>query len=213
MASLVHRISNEDLLFQELTQHGPATFSAEPMTDEAFVAYCEQHEGFPIETSAEGDIIIMPPAGTISSYQNSDLGRQVANWAYRTKRGRVFDSSAMFVLPNGARRSPDCAYVVNERIAALASNTRRIFWPICPDFVVELRSQTDRRRRLEAKMEEYMGNGAKLGWLIDPQERSVTICRPRRKPETLVEPKVIEGEGPVVGLKVKTRELWWNPGL
>ena len=154
----------------------------------------------------------MPPAGTSTAYRNNDLSFQVTQWARRSKRGRVFDSNAMFTLPNGARRSPDCSFLTHARVAALDLRRDPIFWPVCPDFVVELRSCTDRRNRLVAKMEEYLRNGAKLGWLIDPEERSVTIFRPRRKPEVLANPKMIGGEGPVLGLKVKTRELWWKPG-
>ena len=210
MGSPAPVLAQDDLLYHELTRHGWATFFSEPMTDEQFLALCEEHPEFPIETTAEGEIIIMPPAGPVSAYQNNGLSAQVWNWAERSKRGRAFDSSGIFVLPSGARRSPDSSFISHERLDALGAAKRRTLWHICPDFVVELRSKTDRRRRLEMKMEEYMANGAKLGWLIDPADRTVTVYRPRRKPEMLLAPKVMEGEGPVAGLKVKMRPLWWD---
>ena len=154
-----------------------------------------------MELTAEGELIVMPPAGTESSDRNSEINMQLRIWAKRNGTGTTFDSLAGFTLPNGAVRSPDTSWVERTRLDALTAEQLEKFAPLCPDFVIELRSSTDRINRLKAKMEEYMANGAELGWLIDPEERSVWIYRPGRAAECVVNPERISGEGPVAGLQ------------
>lgn len=127
----------------------------------------------------------MPPTGGETGIRNSDLNAQLVIWNRQTKLGKVFDSSTEFRLPNGAKRSPDASWVKLERWEALSSNDRKRFPPLCPDFVIELRSETDSLKELRLKMREYQDNGARLGWLIDPQTPLVEIYRPNRDVETI----------------------------
>jgi Uma2 family endonuclease len=179
-----------------------------PMTDDAFVAFCQQYEDCSVECTAEGQIIIMPPTYLITGEQNSEVNAQLVIWAKKDKRGRVGDSSTGFRLPNGARRSPDAAWIRKDRVAALPKQQQKGFLHLCPDFVIELRSSTDRMRRLKAKMEEYMANGAELGWLIDPEKRTVWIYRTGRAPECVVNRERILGEGPVAGFVLEMADIW-----
>src|SRR6266568_2912829 len=179
-----------------------------PMTDEEFVAFCQQYEDCFVECTAEGEIIIMPPNYSGTSEQNLDVGAQLFMWTKKDGRGRAYDSSAGFRLPNGARRSPDASWIRKDRVAALPKKQQEGFYHLCPDFVIELRSSTDRINRLEAKMEEYIANGAELGWLIDPEERAVWIYRPGRAAECVVNAERIPGEGPVADFVLDLAEIW-----
>jgi Uma2 family endonuclease len=179
-----------------------------PMTDEEFVAFCQQYEDCLVESTAEGEIIIMPPNYSRTGKNNLALGAQLWIWAKKDGRGEAYDSSAGFRLPNGARRSPDAAWIRKDRVAALPTEQQNRFYHLCPDFVIELRSPTDRMRRLQAKMEEYIANGAELGWLIDPEERAVWVYRPGRGAERIVNPESIPGEGPVAGFVVELGDVW-----
>jgi Uma2 family endonuclease len=179
-----------------------------PMTDEEFVAFCQQYEDCSVECTAEGEIIIMPPNYSRTGERNSALGAQLWIWAKKDGRGRVYDSSAGFRLPNGARRSPDASWIRRDRVAALPEEQQNRFYPLCPDFVIELRSTMDRMNRLKAKMEEYIASGAELGWLIDPQERTVWIYRPGRAPECAVKLERLSGEGPVAGFVLELADIW-----
>jgi len=127
-------------------------------------------------------------------------------------RGRSFDSNAEFLLPNGAARSPDASWVLRGRLTKLTREQKRKFMPLCPDFVVELTSPTDRLRQVQAKMREWMENGAQLGWLLDADRRTAHIYRPRRQPEKRVGPKRLAGEGPVGGFVLELVEIW-DPDL
>jgi Uma2 family endonuclease len=178
------------------------------MTDEEFVAFCQQYEDCFVECTAEGEIIIIPPNYSKTGEQNSEIIAQLVMWAKKDGRGRVYDSSAGFRLPNGARRSPDASWIRKDRVAALPKEQQKRFYRLCPDFVIELRSSTDRIRRLTAKMEEYIANGAELGWLIDPEERNVWIYRPGRAAECVVNPDRVPGEGPVAGFVLELADVW-----
>jgi Uma2 family endonuclease len=179
-----------------------------PMTDEEFVAFCQQYEDCFVEVTAEGEIIIMPPNYSRTGKRNLALGAHLWMWAKKDGRGEGYDSSAGFRLPNGARRSPDASWIRKDRVAALPKEQQKRFYQLCPDFVVELRSSTDRIRRLKAKMEEYMANGAELGWLIDPEDRTVWIYRPGRAAECVANPERISGEGPVAGFVLELADVW-----
>ncbi|QLE55016.1 Uma2 family endonuclease [Nostoc sp. TCL26-01] len=148
------------------------------LTDEQFYQICLANDEWRIELTAEGELILMPPTGGESGIRNSDLTTDLNLWNRQTKLGKVFDSSTEFHLPNGAYRSPDVAWVKLERWEALTAEQKRRFPPLCPDFVIELRSESDSLTKLRSKMQEYRDNGARLGWLIDPKTFLVEIYRP-----------------------------------
>jgi Uma2 family endonuclease len=165
-----------------------------PLDDEQFLALCSRNEPLRFERTADGDIVIMPPAGEDAPIQNSELNYQLAHWAKQDGTGRAFDSSAGFTLPSTAIRGPDAAWVRRERLAALTPEQKKPFPQIYPDFVVELRSSTDRLSDLRKKMQEYMKNGVRLGWLIDPTNRHVYVYRPGVPAERLDNPATVAGD-------------------
>lgn len=155
------------------------------LTDEQFYQLCIANEPWQLELTQTGELIIMPPTGGESGIRNSDLTTDLNLWNRQTKLGKVFDSSTEFKLPSGAYRCPDAAWVKLERWEALTKDEKRRFPPICPDFVIELRSESDALDKLRTKMREYQENGASLGWLIDPQTPLVEIYRPGQDVEVL----------------------------
>lgn len=186
----------------------PATLTAPPMTDEEFMEFVEEHDEFFFEMTAEGDLIVMPPRYTIIGVQNAEITGQLCNWATQDGRGLVTSPTTGFVLPNGARRSMDAAWTLRSEIKKQPGEGREGYWHLCPEFVVELLSPQDRLCTIRAKMVEYMENGAKLGWLIDPETRSVEIYRPGREPERVEHAKTIAGEGPVKGFVLDLHTVW-----
>lgn len=147
-----------------------------------------------LELTAQGDLIIMPPTGGNTGRRNADLTYQLQAWNRQYQLGIVFDSSTTFRLPNGAERSPDVAWVKLERWQALTLAEQDTFPPLCPDFVIELRSKTDSLILLQKKMQEYLENGYHLGWLINPQLRQVEVYQFKQAPIILDDPKVITAE-------------------
>jgi len=188
----------------------PATLTAHPMTDEEFAGFCAEHPDLFFEMTAEGEIIVMPPTYSLTGVRSGGINGQLCAWARQEGRGIVCDSSTGFALPNGARRSPDSAWILKSRIAQLDAASREKYWHLCPDFVVELQSSTDRPRILRDKMREWLANGAQLGWLIDPERRSVAIYRPDGQVEMRAGIDSIAGERPVAGF-VLDLSLVWNP--
>ncbi|MBD2013825.1 Uma2 family endonuclease [Microcoleus sp. FACHB-53] len=185
---------------EALTLNVPPTVG---LTDEQFYQLCVANEEWRLELTANGELIIMPPTGGESGISNAGLTAKLYNWNEQTKLGKVFDSSTEFRLPNGAKRCPDASWVLRERWEALPRDDRKRFPPLCPDFVVELRSETDSLDQLRSKMREYRTNGARLGWLIDPQTPLVEIYRPAVEVETLNfsldEPPTLSGEDVLPG--------------
>lgn len=155
------------------------------LTDEQFYQLCIANELWQLELTSTGELIIMPPTGGESGIRNSNINLELGLWNRQTKLGKVFDSSTEFKLPNGAYRCPDAAWVKLERWQALTKEEQKRFPPICPDFVIELRSESDVLEKLRLKMREYQDNGARLGWLIDPQTPLVEIYRPQQAVEVL----------------------------
>lgn len=153
-----------------------------------------------LELTAEGTLIAMSPTGSEGGQRNAELTTDFGIWNRQTKLGIVFDSSTGFRLPNGAVRSPDVSWVKQSRWDALTSEQRKGFAPLCPDFVLELASESDDIEDLQAKMQEYIENGAQLGWLIDPRTRQVEIYRPGKPVEILQSPKTLSGEDILSGL-------------
>lgn len=155
------------------------------LTDEQFYHLSTANEEWRLELTAQGELIIMPPTGGESSIRNSNLNADVAIWNRQTKLGSVFDSSTIFRLPNGAKKSPDVSWITKERWEVLSPEDKRKFPPICPDFAIELRSETDSLAKLQSKMLEYLANGLRLGWLIYPQTLRVEIYRINQKVEII----------------------------
>lgn len=155
------------------------------LTNEQFYHLCMANEEWRIELSAEGELIIMSPTGGESGIRNSELNIQVGLWNRQTRLGFVFDSSTIFILPSGAKRGPDVSWVSQERWSALSPENRRKFPPLCPDFIIELRSESDSLSQLQSKMREYIANGLQLGWLLDPKTPLVEIYRANGEVETL----------------------------
>ena len=155
----------------------PATLTAHPMSDEEFAGFCSEHPDLFFEMSADGELIVMAPTYSSTGVRNMRIGRRLDAWAELDGRGFAADSSAGFVLPNGARRSPDASWTLKSRIEQMDAAQREKFWHLCPDFVIELKSASDRPRKIHEKMSEYLENGAQLGWLIDPGTRTVSVYR------------------------------------
>jgi Uma2 family endonuclease len=186
----------------------PATLSSHPMTDEEFVSFCAEHPDLNFEMTADGQLLVKPQTFTLTGFRNQEISLQLGSWAKRDRRGYAGESSTGFVLPNGARRSPDAAWIRKDRMKALSAESLNSFWRLCPDFVIELRSQSDRLPALRDKMNEYLANGAELGWLIDPDARTVEVYRSGQAPEILTNPVALVGEGPVQGLVLDLLPVW-----
>jgi Uma2 family endonuclease len=178
------------------------------MNDDEFFQFCQLNPELRIERTSEGDIIVMAPTGGKTGSQNAKLIVAFGNWAEKDGSGLFFDSLTEFILPNRAGRAPDLSWIRNERWHALTEKQQEQFPPLCPDFVVELRSPTDRLQTLVAKMEEYIANGAQLGWLIDPLERKVHIYRPGATAEIMDEAKEVSGEPLLKGFVLDVQSLW-----
>ncbi|MBD2146986.1 Uma2 family endonuclease [Sphaerospermopsis sp. FACHB-1194] len=169
------------------------------LSDEQFFNLCQINEDWKLEETAKGELIITPPVGAISGNRESEFNADVAIWNRQTKLGKVFSSSTIFTLPNGGKRSPDVAWVANERWDALSIEEQEKFPKICPDFVIELRSRTDSLTQLQEKMREYLNSGLRLGWLIDPQNQQVEIYRQNQPVEILSLPTTLSGEDVLPG--------------
>jgi len=178
------------------------------MTDDQFFGFCQLNDDLRLERTAEGDIVIMPPTGAETSNTNAEITMQLRVWAKKDPRGVAFDSSCGFRLPNGVTRSPDAAWVSRPRLAGFSAEEKKKFLPLCPEFIVELRSPSDRVAGQKAKMEEYRENGALLGWLIDPIERQVHLYRPGRPAEQLDEPRSISADPELSGFVLDLAEIW-----
>jgi Uma2 family endonuclease len=178
------------------------------LSEDDFFAFCQANSDWRIERTSEGEIIVMPPAGGETGRRNFTLNGLFFQWVEKDGRGLSFDSSTGFTLPNGAVRSPDLAWVRRERWEALSEKQREQFPPLCPDFVAELRSPTDRLEALQAKLEEYVANGAKLGWLIDPFQKKVHVYRPGEPVRVLENPQTVSGEPFLAGFVLDLAGVW-----
>ena len=172
------------------------------LTHEQFYDLCMANRSVAMERSPAGELIIMPPIGGVSGEREADLIAELVLWNRQAQSGIVFSSSTVFNLPNGGDRSPDAAWVRNEVWDTLSQEEKEKFPPICPDFVIELRSRTDRLKPLQAKMQEYLASGLQLGWLINPQDQQVEIYSPNQKIETVAYPVELSGELILPGFKL-----------
>jgi Uma2 family endonuclease len=164
------------------------------LSDDQFYQLCQDNENWQLERTAQGELIIMPPVGGLSGNRESNLIGELWLWNRQTKLGKVFSSSTIFTLPNGAKRSPDVAWVKSDRWESLTLEEQEKFPPLCPDFVIELRSRTDSLSQLQEKMQEYLNSGLQLGWLINPQEQQVEIYRPNQAIEIVQLLTILSGE-------------------
>jgi Uma2 family endonuclease len=178
------------------------------LTDEQFYQLCQDNEDLRLELTAEGDLIIMAPTGGTTGARNAEITFQLQSWTKKDGTGLSFDSSTMFILPNGANRSPDGSWVSRERWDALSQAERDKFVPLCPDFVLELRSATDSLRYLQDKMQEYISNGAKLGLLIDAKSERMFVYRADQQAESFDDPATISCDPELPGFVLDLKEIW-----
>lgn len=178
------------------------------VTHEQFVELASANRELQLERTATGELIVNPPTGGETGKRNLSIEGQLWLWNCQTKLGEAFNSSTGFHLPNGADRSPDASWVRQERWDALTPKQKESFIPLCPDFVVELRSKTDNMEPLRAKMKEYKNNGARLGWLIDRKNRKVEIYRQNQDVEVLDNPATLSGEDVLPGFVLDLTEVW-----
>jgi Uma2 family endonuclease len=178
------------------------------LTEDQFYEFCQLNGDFRIERNPAGELVIMPPTGSETDERNFDVIVQLGIWVKQDGTGVRFGSSGGFTLPNGAVRSPDAAWIKRDRWEAIPVELRKKFAPICAEFVIELRSETDKLRILQDKMQEYIDNGTQLGWLIDRKQRRVFIYRPNIAVEQLDNPKTLNGEPLLLGFVLDLSQVW-----
>jgi Uma2 family endonuclease len=187
----------------------PLRFRPEtPMSDEELMRFCAANEAVRVERDANGEILVMTPAGSKISRMNSRITRLLDEWAEADGRGIAFDSNGGFTLPDGSMRAADAAWVDRKKWDALSARDQERFAPLCPDFVIELRSPNDRLTELRTKMEHWIANGARLGWQIDPENKTVSVYRPGEEPEVLTHPTSVQGNGVVAGFELVMARVW-----
>jgi Uma2 family endonuclease len=178
------------------------------LTETAFKSLCASNPDAKLERTAMGELVIMSPTGGETGRRNLNISMQLGMWNERTGLGVAFDSSTMFQLPNGAFRSPDAAWVELSRWEALTDEEREGFCPLCPDFVIELRSPSDSLKTLRDKMTEYIDNGTQLGWLIDPKTQQVEIYRPESSPKALNAPQMLSGDSVLMDFQLSLKSIF-----
>ncbi len=178
------------------------------MTIDELLVFCAKNDFYAIEQEPDGELSIMAPAGGGTGRKNTQLILCLAQWAERDGRGIAFGSNIGFTLPDGSMRSPDSAWVSAKRWQALSQEDKARFPPVCPEFIIELRSPSDALLHLQRKMDMWIANGAELAWLIDPIEKSVTVYRLAQPPECLHGITEVNGEGPVHGFVLPLRSIF-----
>lgn len=164
------------------------------LTDEQFFHFCQENDTLRIEKNSKGEIIIMAPTGSETGRFNSSINLEIGLWNKEKKLGYIFDSSTGFTLPNGSVRSADAAFILKDRWKEVPKEERKKFAPICPDFVIEILSETDSKFYLNDKMNDWMTNGCRLAWLIDPKEKVTKVYRPGKEAEAIPFSKNLNGE-------------------
>jgi Uma2 family endonuclease len=178
------------------------------MTADEFWEFCQANPEFRSELTKDGELNLMPPTGFETSDRNLEILLQLGTWAKKDKTGKATESNAGFILPNGATYAPDAAWTSNERLAKFTAKEKEKFLPLCPDFVIERRSSSDNLKDLQAKMREYVENGAQLGWLIDPKDKRVHVYRGNGRVEILDNPQRVSGEDVLVNFNLDLTEIW-----
>ena len=190
----------------------PATLKLNPelgMNDDAYYEFCQANPDLRFERTAQGEIVIVPPAGWESDNRNTTILEQLAPWARRDGRGKVSGPSTEFVLPTGAALSPDAAWVSKDQLSRLTKAQRRKFLPVCPEFVIEVMSPSDRLKSAQKKMEDWIRAGVQLGWLVHGDNQTVYIYRAGQKgAEERAGITKLAGEGPVAGFELDLQDVW-----
>lgn len=188
--------------------HFDFTNQKRKVTPDEFWEFCAKNRKLRAELTKDGDVIIMPPTGFESSEENSEIVFQLKAWGKRDRTGKVTESNGAYILPNGATKAPDAAWVRTDRLAKFTAEQLKKFLPIAPDFVVELRSESDSLTDQQAKMEEWIENGVRLAWLIDTKTKRVHIYRPNSDAEVLDNPSKVSGENTLQGFELDLTEIW-----
>ena len=183
-------------------------FDSFQLSNEQFYQLCQDNRDLRFERSCQGDLVIMSPTGGETSNRNIEIAYQLQAWSRQNKLGIAFDSSGGFKLPNDADRSPDAAWLPLKKWNKLTPEERQGFIPLCPDFVIELRSKSDRLKSLQNKMQEYLENGTQLGWLINRHDRQVEIYRQGQAVEILENPSQLSGENVLQGFILDLTPVW-----
>jgi len=194
-----------------LDSHVPPNFIVDVhsvLTGDEFVQLCRDNRDMRMELTSKGELILMPPTGSKTGLRNAKVTQRLSAWAEADGSGFCFDSSTGFILPNGARRSPDAAWIRRDRWEALSEEEQEGFAPLCPDFVIELRSRSDDVPPLENKMAEYIENGTSMAWMLDPLRKRVYVYRPDQQPELLDNPETVAGDPLLPGFVLNLREIW-----
>jgi Uma2 family endonuclease len=194
----------DDLRFSKITINAESL----GLTPDQFFRLCGDNPELRLELTARKEIIVMSPTNSKTGMRNAEICRQLGNWAMRDGSGVVFDSDTGFTLPNGANRAPDASWILRERWDALTPEQQEVFAPLCPDFVIELWSPSDTLRELQLKLDEYIENGARLGFLIHPAKREVYVYRPNKLVERLDDPSVVNGDPELPGFSLDLTEIW-----
>ena len=202
----MREVSNNSLL----NRMSPLTIKLDPLTlsDEQFYQLCQNNRDLRFERTCRGDLVIMPPTGGETGNRNLEIAYQLQAWSRSNKLGIAFDSSTGFKLPNSSDKSPDAAWIPLEKWNSLTLKQQQSFLPLCPDFVIELRSKSDDLKSLQEKMEEYLENGNQLGWLINRQDRQVEIYRQGRAVEVLSNPMMLSGEDILPSFVLDLVTIW-----
>ncbi len=193
--------------------YGPVVLRLPPelkLTEDQMLELCSLNDELRIEINARGELELMAPTSGNTSNRNNKISSRLEIWAEDDSAGLAFDSNGGFVLPNGALRSPDASWALKSRLAELPQGAMDRFVPLCPDFVIELRSHSDRLRDIQDKMEEYLNNGSRLGWLIDPIDSNhrVYIYRPGVAVEVLEAPETLSGDPELPGFVLDMQRIW-----
>jgi Uma2 family endonuclease len=178
------------------------------LTQEQFFRLCGDNPELRLELTAQKEIIVMSPTNSKTGMRNAEINRQLGNWARQDGRGVFFESNTGFVLPNGANRSPDASWLLRSRWDVLTSQQQSVFAPICPDFVIVLWSPSDTLREIQFKLNEYVANGAKLGFLIYPPQQQVFVYRPGQNPQCLQQPSAVSADPELPGCTLDLKEIW-----
>ncbi len=179
-----------------------------PVTDEELLRLSAENEPMRFERDANGEVIVMSPTGTGGGRIETRIIVELGNWARTDGRGEAFGSSTGFKLPDSSVRAADAAWMSSKKWNALDAEELKRFARACPEFVIEIRSESDRLAPLQAKMQMWIDNGVEVAWLIDPQEKAVTIYRPNHQPEHLAHPTSVQGTGPIVGFELVMSRIW-----
>jgi Uma2 family endonuclease len=195
------------VVLEDLDHYLPVTLHKPDLTEEEWFEFCAKYRDFRIEYTAEGNLILMSGTDFKTGSRNSAIGAQMYYWSTQDRRGGSGDSSTIFLLPSGARRSPDACWISNVRLEALKESTKRI--PVMvPEFIIELKSATDSRRELHEKMIEWIEAGVQLAWLIDPERKRVTVYKPGTMPVDFDNLESMAGEAPVEGFVLDLTPVW-----